>query len=261
VFTWVIISVDKFIGAGRLTDKTEVALLALAMQLVLPISVLADMIRMAIGPYIMSIRKDHDAEKSYQQIYDLCIFTSAIVVVGIILMAPILTLILANKTYLNVIYVIPLMALAQMISLAANQFGINFSLVKKTIYILYAIIIAGTISTLINILFMKDYGFVVSGYSQVVSYLAMASFMFIFGKRVANLQIKLKNSLYIFVIVIGYIISLHFLSPLIEKGDFLIFFIVGILCIITLFFIYFKQQKLNPLVLISALKEKFRKKS
>ena len=75
LFSWIIISIDKFLGVEILSDNNEVALLSLAMQLSLPIAVLADMIRMAIGPFVMSIRKSNEAVESYQQVFDLSVFS------------------------------------------------------------------------------------------------------------------------------------------------------------------------------------------
>lgn len=245
VFTWVIITIDKFIGAQKLTDKTEVALLALAMQLVLPISVLADMIRMALGPYVMSIRKDAEAEKSYQQIFDLTIFSSSVVVISIVLFSPLLTYLLADLSYIGVINVIPLMAFASVLSLAGNQFCISFNLVKKNIYIFWSILIAGLIGTIINLLLMKRFGYVVSGYSQIASYIAMAAFLYFYGKRIANLQTKLRNSLFIIAELVGFIILLYFVNPLIINGQYFIFFLCCFSFILLMSITYIKLNKIN----------------
>lgn len=253
MFSWVIISIDKFIGVQALVDKTDLALLALSMQLVLPISVLTDMIRMALGPYIMSIRKDANANKSYQQIFELSIFAGAIVVVGVILVSPLLTYVLADATYIKVIYVIPLMAFAKILSLAANQFSISFSLVKKNIYTLISILIAGIIGILVNVLLMGRYGFVVSGYSQILSYIAMAVFLFFMGRKVANQELKLNNSLIITSIVFLYIASLYFINPLVENGEYIIFISLSMFVFIVISAIYIKQQKINPIVIFKGM--------
>ncbi len=260
IFTWVIISIDKFIGAQALTDKTEVALLALAMQLVLPISVLADMIRMALGPYVMSIRKEDDAEKSYQQIFDLVIFTSSFVVVGVIMISPLLTVVLADITYIEVIYVIPLMAFSKILALSANQFSISFNLLKKNIYILYAVIIAGVSGIIINMFFMKDFGYIVSGYSQIVSYILMATFLYFVGKRVAKLQLKLRNSFIVVGLVVVYISILHFIIPIVEDGKYLLFIGVSLAFLTAIFTIYIKQQKLNSITIVKSLLAKYLKR-
>lgn len=256
IFSWFIVSVDKFIGAQALLDKSNVALLALAMQLVLPVTVLADMIRMALGPYVMSIRKDSDADQSYQKIFDLSMYASSLVLIGIILISPFLTILLTDETYMNVIYVVPLMGLANVIALAANQFCVGFSLVKKTTYVLYGFIISGGLSIMINWLFMQYFGFVVSGYSQIFAYLAMTIFLFFTGRKVANLNINVTNSLILIGIVTLYITGLQFINPFIIKGNYDIMVLSGFLCLILISFVYFKQQKLNPIMILKSIIQK-----
>ncbi|MBE9468640.1 MAG: oligosaccharide flippase family protein [Bacteroidetes bacterium] len=256
MFTWIIVSIDKFIGVHALADKMELALLALAMQLVLPISVLTDMIRMAIGPYVMSIRKEEDAEKSYQQIFELSVFVGSVVVVVVILISPLLTYVLADITYIDVIYVIPLMAFAKILSLIGNQFSICFSLVKKNIYILFSIIIAGAIGVAVNIFFMNKYGFVVSGYSQILAYIGMTTFLYFLGRRKANLKLKLKNSLVIVGVVVAYLIGLYFINPLVENGEYIVFILLCMLVFAFITWIYFKQQKVNLIALFKTVVNK-----
>ena len=250
IFAWVIISIDKFIGAGELTNKTDVALLALAMQLVLPITILSDMIRMAVGPYVMSIRKDIDAEESYQKIFELIVFASSFVLVSLTAISPFLTMLLADSSYIGVIYVIPLMAFAKIFSLVANQFSISFSLVKKNVYIMFSVIIAGVVGVLINYLFMNDYGFIVSGYSQIGSYLLMAIFLFFMGRKVANLKIKLFRSSLTLLVVFCYVGLIYYINPAVENGEYLLFTLVNIAFIIIITTIYFVQQKISPIYVV-----------
>lgn len=261
IFTWVIISIDKFIGAQALTDKTEVALLALAMQLVLPVTVLSDMIRMAVGPYVMSIRKDQDAEKTYQDIFDLVLFASTFVLIGLVMVSPFLTLLLADSTYLNVVYVIPLMAFAKVLALAGDQFCISFSLVKKTLFILISIMLAGISGILINALFMNRFGYIVSGYSQIISYVIMATFLYFTGKKYANLSIRLKSSGLLLVATLLFFVSLHYLLPLVIVGKYLLFVTICFLFMICLCFIYFGQRNLNPFkIAVNIVNSKIRRK-
>ena len=245
IFGWIITSMDKFIGTQTLTDKTDVALLSLGMQLVIPIAVLADMIRMAIGPFVMSIHKEKDADNTYQQVFDLSIFASTVIVICLVVATPFLTNLLTNKTFNEVILLVPIMAFASVISLAANQFSICFNLVKKNIYILYATVIAGIIGVLINFLFMSKFGFVVSGISQLVSYLAMASFLFYTGRKKANQNLQLTNSIIILIPFTLFIFWVYIFSDSIISGKYLPLIIIGLFSILLLTLIYINTQKIN----------------
>jgi O-antigen/teichoic acid export membrane protein len=260
IFSLIVTNADKFVGAQVLPQKEDVALLALAMQLVLPISVLSNMIRMALGPYVMSIRKEENAEDTYQQVFDLTMFVTSIIIVGIITVAPFLTLILTNYSFINVIYVVPLIAFASIFNLASNQFSISFNLCKKNIYILYGIIIAGVLGLLINFLFMGKCGFIVSGISQIFSYLAMAVFSFVLGRKIANLKIKLNNSFFLISILILYIILIYFLNPYVVNGNYYFFVGVSILFGLILVTIYIKQHKLNLKYIVKSIVKRKEKK-
>ncbi len=253
IFSIIITSADKFIGASVLVNSEDVAILALATQLVIPIAVLADMIRMALGPYIMSIRKEADAEKTYQNVFELVVFSGSLVIVGVIVIAPLLTLILADSSYLKVVEVVPLLALANVFSLIYVQFAVSFSLVKKTIYIMYAVIFGGVFGIAINYIFMGQYGFVVSGYSQIVSYLSMSIFLYFLGRKVAGLSFQLKNSFVLLTIVVAYIIFTNFTSQRIFENDYLLFIISAVICGIAIVFIYLKQQQLSLPILIKKI--------
>lgn len=260
VFSVIITNADKFVGAQVLPQKEDVALLALAMQLALPISILSSMISMALGPFIMSFRKDENAENTYQQVFDLTIFAGCIVAVGIIAIAPFLTLILTNYSFIYVMYVIPLIAFASIFNLASNQFFISFSLCKKTIYVLYGFIIGGILGLLINFLFMGKYGFIVSGVSQTLSYLTMAIFAFALGRKIANLKIKLNKSAVILAVLSLYIILIYFLNPHVVNGNYYIFIGLSILFGISLFVIYLKQHKLNLKYIVKSIVKRKEKK-
>jgi len=256
LFTVIIVGVDKFIGAKTLTDKTDVAILALAMQLALPITVLADMIRMALGPFVMSIRKDSDAEKNYQKIYDLTIFSSSVVLIVLVSLTPLLTVLLADNSYIKVVYIIPLLGFANVLSLAANQFCVSFSLVKKNVFVLYAFIIAGVSTILINSLFMKQFGFIVSGFSQLVSYLLMFIFLFFLGRKVANLRISILKSIILLFILAIYSALTIVLSPLVTDGHQILHLMMGCAFIAIISATFMLQQKINLRDLLHFLKRK-----
>jgi O-antigen/teichoic acid export membrane protein len=255
IFSWTIISLDKFVGAKKLTESSDIAFLALSMQLVIPIAVFADMIRMALGPYIMSIRQDSDSEKSYQQLFEGTIFFASLIVVCLILATPFLTLFLSDKSYLPVISVVPLMAFGQLVSITANQFSICFSLAKKTVYILYSVILGGSAGFIINFFLMEEFGYEVSGYSQVLSYSLMAIFLFYFGKKVANLQIQFKNSSLIITIVFAYIIAISYVNPFKIITNYINLLLVSFITLLLITIIYFVQQKISLRMLLKLFKK------
>lgn len=255
-FSWAIISLDKFIGVDLLPNKDDIAILAFAMQLSIPIAILADMIRMAIGPFVMSIRKEEDANKSYQQVFDLSVFSGFGTLILLIIFSPLLINILADDTFLIVLEVLPLIGLASVISLIANQFAISFSLNKKNIYILLATVIGGILGFFVNFLFMADYGFIIAGISQIASYLLMAIILYFLGIRIAKLSMQLSMAFVMLAIICGYITFIYANIESIVNKEFLPMILVGIAAGILLVVTYLKFQKLSPKAVIGYLSKR-----
>ena len=244
--TWATMSIDKFIGAGTLTNDDEIAILALSMQLCLPIVVVADMIRTAIGPFIMSIKDDKNAKQTYQQVFDLSVFSSLLVLVGIVIFTPFLVQVLADDSFMKSILVIPLIAFASVFSMISNQFSISFSLVKKNGYILIPTIISSIIVVAGNSFYMGQFGFIVSGVSQVIAGILMATILFIIGKKVTDLNIKLLNSVILLLIASCFVAAVYWDMNAILNGSYFTLFFGGGICLLLLslvYFITFKKSK------------------
>jgi O-antigen/teichoic acid export membrane protein len=240
---WVTLSIDKFIGADVLTNKDDIAVLALSMQLCLPIVVIADMIRTTIGPFIMSIKNDENANQTYQQVFDLSVFSSLTVLVSIVIATPLLTYVLADETYMKSIMVIPLIAFSNVLSMISNQFSISFSLVKKNSHLIFPTVAAGLIVIIGNIFFMKEYGFVVSGVSQALAGIIMAAVLYIIGRQVTDLKINLKNSSYFMLITSAFITAVYIDMESILKGSYFTLFFGGTTCLMFLAFVYLITYK------------------
>ena len=242
-FSWAQLTIDKFIGVRFLKDQDDIALLALAMQLAIPITILADMIRMAIAPFIMSIKKDKDAEQTYQQVFDLSVFSGLVVLVGIVTGTPILLGLIGDTEYLEVIKVIPLIAFASVLSLVVNQFSISFSLKKKNPFILIATVTGGILVILTNILFMREYGFIVSGFSQLIASLAMAIILYLLGRKIADLKIRIGNSALFMLITALFIGLVYFDINSILNGNYFCLIVGGCVALLLLAFTYLMTLK------------------
>ena len=255
-FGWGINTFDKFIGAELLVKDQDVANLALAMQISLPIVVLSDMIRMAIGPFVMSIRKDEDAEKSYQQVFDLSIFSGFGTLVLIIIFSPLLIQLLANEDFIPAMKVLPLIGLASVLSLIANQFAISFSLNKKNVYILIATVTGGSLAFLLNILLMRDFGFIIAGISQIASFSVMAIILYLLGVRIAKLTMKLGMMFTMLGVIVAYILYINYTMDSILAKEFLPLILIGVGVGISLIVIYLVFQKLSLSTLIGYLSKR-----
>ena len=239
---WAIISLDKFIGVQAFQNQSDVAVLTLATQLIVPLSVLTAMINQAIGPFIMSVRKDTDANEKFQGVFDLSTFIVIILALFIITFSPYIILFLSNESFIHAIYVLPLMALAGIIALVFNQICPSFSLVRKNNIIAVASISGTAVGLLINFIFMGRYGYVVSGISQVLSYTVMFLVLYIIGKRKKIIFIQVKNAMLLVFVAVAYITAFYASNYLWGYGNFIISFAISLFFLFLLLVIFLNQQ-------------------
>lgn len=201
-FFWIINSIDKFIGTQLLASHVEVAYLVLAGQITLPIAVFVDVVRQAYGPYVMSIRKNADANTTYSTIFSLIIFSGVLVGVGVITISPFLINILANDSFYPALSVIPYFAIAATINLAIGQFGLGLNLTKNNIYIAIGFITGGIVGVTSNFYLQESIGITGAGISQIVSYTISASIIYFFSRWKMKIEYDFGWCSIVFVILI-----------------------------------------------------------
>jgi len=97
----------------------------------------------------------------------------------------------------------------------------------------------------VNYFFMHKGGIVVSGISQIMSYLVLGSILFILGRRIANLQIKLFNSSIILGILVVFILIVLKNSEAVFNGEYLLLFLSSMITIIVLSFVYLRLSNIQ----------------
>ena len=260
-FNWAIQSFDRFIGVQTLNNKQEVAFLALANQLIMPVILLTGMVNQAIGPFIMAERNKSDASKSFQTVFELIIFIGCIVSMMTIGISPLLINILANKSYMAVLYIIPILGFSSIISMMYNQFCPAFTLVKRNNIIALASLSGSLVGVLINFLFMKKYGFITSGIAQLSSYLVMIIILYIIGKKVNIIKYELGKSLVIIAVLLAFVLLFLSFSNYIIEANIIIPMLAAAIFMIITTFIYFQQQKLSFMAIASKIGNKLKGKT
>ena len=110
-----------------------------------------------------------------------------------------------------------MIVISRLINIIWLQFSVGFSLDGNTKYIMYSIILGGLTSLIINYLFMRDYGLIISGVSQVLSCFLMLLFIYITSLKIINFKYNFKMvrlSLFLFLVyIILYYIN-HFYNEI-----------------------------------------------
>ena len=198
-------------------------------------------------------RKDYRAiEKTIEPLW----YCFAIVCFLLMVFAPEVMSMLAPEEYKAGMYVIPPVIGGVFFQALYYSFAnINYYY-KKTKYVMYASLIAAIVNIILNYLLIPIYGFVIAGYTTLVSYMIQAAIDYYAMQKVIKEMdegencFHLKNIITISSIVVG----VACVFPLCYSNDIIRFSVLGIMAVFLVLF----RKKVKVLVnmMISLLKRK-----
>lgn len=253
-FLWVMNSSDKILGTQLLDSQAEVAYLGLAMQITMPIMMLAGIISQSYGPYVMSIKHEEDANNVYEEIFSLVVYGSAVASVMLLTVSPFLVDILADETFYPTLEVIPLFALATIISIIMTQICLGLNLTKKTIYIAVATIAGGVVGFIFNLYFQPLLGIKAAGYSQIIAYAITSIIVYKYSQKFMWIDYDIKWAMYILLVMTGCIVLLNLGETWYFNRPHLTHLIIG--CIALLILGIFGERKYEVSKLMGKLYKK-----
>ncbi len=233
-FLWVMGSIDKIMGTQLLTSQDEVAYLGLAMQITMPIMMLAGIISQSYGPYVMSIRHEEDASNTYQEIFSLVVYGSIVVSVMLLTVSPFLVDILADTTFYSALEIIPLFALATIISIMMTQICLGLNLTKKNIYIAVGTIAGAIAGFAINLFLQPVIGIKAAGYSQIIAYSVTGVIVYKYSQKFMPINYDLKWTFGVLAVMTVCIIFLGVGEKFYSQSPHLIYLAVGSITLLVL---------------------------
>jgi O-antigen/teichoic acid export membrane protein len=233
-FLWLINSSDKIMGTQLLASQAEVAYLGLAMQITMPIMILASIISQAYGPYVMSIKHEDDASHTYREILSLVIYASTVISVMLLAVSPFLVDILADETFYPALEIIPLFALATVISIVLTQICLGLNLSQKTMYIAIAMIAGGLVGVLFNLYLQPLLGIKAAGYAQIVAYSVSSLIVYKYSQKFMPIDYDWKWVAGILLILAATIILFALSENLFFQSLHLIYLVIGAAVLIIL---------------------------
>jgi O-antigen/teichoic acid export membrane protein len=203
-FFWVMSSVDKFLGTQLLDTHEQIAYLALASQITLPIAMFVDVIRQAYGPYVMSIRKSQNANATYIAVFSLVIYLGVFIGIGLITVSPILILILADETFYPALKVIPYFTLAAIINLMIGKFSLGLNLTRNNVYIAIGTISGGLVGFIANYYLLQYLNVSGAGISQILAFTISAIIIYYFSNKEMKIPYEFGWALKLFTIFVTF---------------------------------------------------------
>jgi O-antigen/teichoic acid export membrane protein len=146
-----------------------------------------------------------DEKKFFSKILTYYTFTLVFTALSISMFGKELIELLAkDNAYLAAYSVVPLISFAFVLKGIQYNFSLSFHYSKRTIYNAVIVVIMAIVNLVLNILFVKEYGYVGAAYSMLISMLFMMILSYYFGKHVYPIPFELSKIM--FTITIGVLI-------------------------------------------------------
>lgn len=186
---------------NKMTGKSDAAMYGVAYTLAFVLTFVLNAINNSYVPWVYRKIKDNQFEEN-RKISVILGALIAVLLLGIIALAPEIILLMAGEKYLSAVWVVPPVAMSLLLLFYAQLFiNIEFYFEEKT-KLVGASILAAVVNIVLNYYGIKMFGFVAAGYTTLISYILFACCNYFAMKRICK-EKKIEIELYNTKILIG----------------------------------------------------------
>ncbi len=221
---------------SQMIGNSEVAMYSVAYGIGLFMNIFTQAINGSYTPWFyQNIEK-----RGYQgirKITTLISFLMALLVIGLMFLAPEIMTIMASYEYREAVYIIPPIAASVFFTFLYNIFANVEFYFERKYYVMLGSIIAAVTNLILNFIFIKIFGYIAAAYTTLVCYIMYCGMHYIFAMRVCRVNniptsifhIKLLTLLGLVVIAIGISMNLMYQS---RTQRYVMILCVAIICMI-----------------------------
>lgn len=174
---------------GQMCVDTDVAIYSLAYNLAMLMMIVSDAILASITPWTYHSIKDNEPGKIKGVINKMVLLVAGANLI-LILFAPEAVRIFATNEYSGAIYIIPSVSASVYFMFLFNVFANIEYYYSETKYVAVASIIAAVLNVILNLIFIRKYGYIAAGYTTLASYILYSIGHFVFMRKVSRKYAK-----------------------------------------------------------------------
>lgn len=222
-----ILSASDRIMITNLASVSDTALYSIAYSIASIVTLLCLSINMAYSPWLGE--KIHN--NNIKSVYDIStpyVMIVAILVIGIMFVAPEILIFMGGKNYISAVYVMPPVILGCLFQFIYTMYVNVEQYAKKTLWMAFASILAAIINILLNWIFIPKFGYIAAAYTTLISYGFLLLFHYIIVKKIGlSMYYNTKNIILIVLCVstMTIIVNILYSYHLIRYGISVVYFI------------------------------------
>ncbi|MFY0712083.1 oligosaccharide flippase family protein [Seonamhaeicola sp. NFXS20] len=223
--------------------KTQIGMYSACYKLALFMTLFATAYRLGIEPFFFSHAKTENPQKNYARILEFFVALGAVILLTVVVFADILKpIIVRSEAYWEAMWVVPIILLANFCLGIYHNLSVWYKITDRTKFGAYISIVGAVVTLVINVMFIKQYGYKASAIATLVAYSIMMILSYYFGRKYYPIPYNLKK--------IGLYLILSIVLSGLSFYQFRANYIIGIsMLIVFLGVIYFSErQQINQLL-------------
>ena len=241
-----LLQVDR-IMINSIVGSVETGIYSFAYTIYSLIQIFSQSLETVFSPWVFSQMKSGNDKERVRKIGTCFMLLLAGACTTVMLVSPEVILILGGKKYADSVYCVCPVVLGGFFSMAYCIPAVIEYFYEKTWYTSLGTAIAATINVVLNLIFIKKYGYVAAAYTTLISYMAYFALHEYISKKLCGFYMIINRYLFIALAILGIAFSIGILfvdNMLVRFSVLFILLIVGIFMLIQL---YGKEEMLTAL--------------
>ncbi|WP_248724635.1 oligosaccharide flippase family protein [Seonamhaeicola sp. ML3] len=174
--------------------KTQIGMYSACYKLALFMTLFATAYRLGIEPFFFSHAKTENPQKNYARILEFFVALGAVILLGVVVFADILKpIIVRSEDYWEAMWVVPIILLANFCLGIYHNLSVWYKITDRTKFGAYISIIGAVVTLVINLGFIKSYGYKASAIATLVAYGIMMLLSYLLGRKYYPIPYNLKK--------------------------------------------------------------------
>lgn len=188
-------NLDKYL-IKHLIGDSEMGIYAACYKLAIFMNLYIMAFRLGAEPFFFNHSKNKNAKETYAKILNYFIIIGSLAFMFIVLFIDLLKVpFIKNPDYWGAISIVPIVLLANLFLGIYHNLAIWYKLTDKTRYAMYFSLFGAVITIAVNLIFLKEYGFMAAAWATLAAYGSMTVISYVIGRKYYPVPYNLKKSL------------------------------------------------------------------
>lgn len=231
----------KYLLPNKLEADSQLGIYSACYKLAIIMMLFIQMFRYAAEPFFFAEAKKKNAKKTYSQVMTLFVAFTWFIFLLVTLNINLFKYFIGEDFWPG-LEIVPIILSAKLFLGVFYNLSVWYKLTNKTLYGAIIAIIGGVITIVLNVILIPKFGFIGSAWANFVSYFAIMTISYLWGRKVYRINYEIKRILLYSILATSiYFIAFYFLvfQPIINYS------LTALLLIFYALFVIYKEKQLK----------------